>query len=152
MAMSTDADLIEYQPDILNYGIDEFTDYHDKARDDILRRLRTEWWVRGKNFKVETGSVRTTLTMEMDDTKLDETQFTKCAVYLVLCEYALPQLTKWNASGDEDKFQVMMMHYRKKYDAEFNQILQDGVRYDYDADGTVEDIEKQPFHSRRMIR
>ena len=152
MAMSTDADLIEYQPDILNYGIDEFTDYHDKARDDILRRLRTEWWVRGKNFKVELGSVRTTFALEMDDTKLDETQFTKCAVYLVLCEYALPQLTKWNATGDEDKFQVMMTHYRKKYDAEFNQILQDGVRYDYDQDGTVEDIEKQPFHSRRMIR
>lgn len=152
MAMSTDADLIEYQPDILNYGIDEFTDYHAKAREDILRRLRTEWWVRGKNFKVELGSVRTTYALEMDDTRLDETQFTKCAVYLVLSEYALPQLTKWNATGDEDKFQVMMMHYRKKYDAEFNQILQDGVRYDYDQDGTVEDIEKQPFHSRRMIR
>lgn len=152
MAMSTDADLIEYQPDILNYGIDEFTDYHDKARDDILRRLRTEWWVRGKNFKVEVGSVRTTFSLEMDDTRLDETQFTKCAVYLVLSEYALPQLTKWNATGDEDKFQVMMNHYRKKYEAEFNQILQDGVRYDYDQDGTVEDIEQQPFHSRRMVR
>ena len=150
--MSTDADLIEYQPDILNYGIDEFTDYHDKARDDILRRLRTEWWVRGKNFKVEVGSVRTTFSLEMDDTRLDETQFTKCAVYLVLSEYALPQLTKWNATGDEDKFQVMMNHYRKKYEAEFNQILQDGVRYDYDQDGTVEDIEQQPFHSRRMVR
>jgi hypothetical protein len=152
MAMSTDDNLIEYQPDILDYGIDEFTDYHDKARDDILRRLRTEWWVRGKNFKVELGSVRTTYALEMDDTKLDETQFTKCAVYLVLCEYVLPQLTKWNATGDEDKFQVMMNHYRKKYDAEFNQILQDGVRYDYDSDGNIEDIEKQPFHSRRMIR
>ena len=152
MAMSTDADLIEYQPDILNYGIDEFTDYHAKAREDILRRLRTEWWVRGKGFKVDLGSVRTTYALEMDDTRLDETQFTKCAVYLVLSEYALPQLTKWNATGDEDKFQVMMMHYRKKYDAEFNQILQDGVRYDFDNDGTVEDIEKQPFHSRRMIR
>ena len=150
--MSTDADLIEYQPDILNYGIDEFTDYHDKARDDILRRLRTEWWVRGKNFKVEVGSVRTTFSLEMDDTRLDETQFTKCAVYLVLSEYALPQLTKWNATGDEDKFQVMMNHYRKKYEAEFNQILQDGVRYDYDQDGTVEDIEQQPFHTRRMVR
>ena len=152
MAMSTDADLIEYQPDILNYGIDEFTDYHDKARDDILRRLRTEWWVRGKNFKVEVGSVRTTYALEMDDTRLDETQFAKCAAYLVLSEYALPQLTKWNATGDEDKFQVMMNHYRKKYDVEFNQILQDGVRYDYDLDGTVEDIEQQPFHTRRMVR
>ena len=152
MAMSTDADLIEYQPDILNYGIDEFTDYHDKARDDILRRLRTEWWVRGKNFKVELSSVRTTYSLEMDADKLTESQFTKCAVYLVLCEYALPQLTKWNATGDEDKFQVMMNHYRKKYESEFNQILQDVVEYDHDDDGTVEDIEKQPFHTRRMVR
>jgi len=44
------------------------------------------------------------------------------------------------------------MHYRKKYNEEFNNILQDGVRYDYDDDGTVEDIEKQPFHTRRLLR
>ena len=152
MVMSTDDNLIEYQPDILEYGIDDFDSYHTKAREDILRRLRSEWWVRGKNFKVEMGSVRTTYALEMDDTKLDETQFTRCAVYLILAEYALPQLTKWNADGDEDKFQVMMMHYRKKYNEEFNNILQDGVRYDYDDDGTVEDIEKQPFHTRRLVR
>ena len=152
MAMSTDADLLDYQPEILNYGIDEFTDYHAKARDDILRRLRTEWWVRGKNYKVELGSVRTTLALEMDVSKLTESQFTKCAVFLVLCEYALPQLTKWNADGDEDKFQVMMSHYRERYESEFNKILEDGVEYDHDNDGTVEDIEKQPFHSRRLVR
>ncbi len=152
MVMSTDDNLLEYQQDILEYGIDDFDGFHAKAREDILRKLRTEWWVRGKNFKVELGSVRTTYALEMDETKLDDTQFTRCAVYRVLSEYALPQLTKWNAGGDEDKFQVMMMHYRKKFDEEFNQILQDGVRYDYDDDGTVEDIEKQPFHTRRMIR
>lgn len=152
MVMSTDDNLLEYQQDILEYGIDDFDGFHAKAREDILRKLRTEWWVRGKNFKVELGSVRTTYALEMDETKLDDTQFTRCAVYRVLSEYALPQLTKWNAGGDEDKFQVMMMHYRKKFDEEFNQILQDGVRYDYDDDGTVEDIEKQPFHTRRMVR
>ena len=152
MVMSTDDNLIEYQPDILEYGIDDFDSYHTKAREDILRRLRTEWWVRGKNFKVDTGSVRTTYSLEMDDTKLDDTQFTRCACYRVLSEYALPQLTKWNASGDEDKFQVMMMHYRKKYEEEFNSILQDGVEYDFNNDDTVSQSEKQPFHTRRLVR
>ena len=151
MAMSTDDNLIEYQADILEYGIDDFDAYHAKAREDILRRLREEWWVRSRNM-TNFDISRSLPSLEMDADRLTESQFTRCAVYRVLSEYALPQLTKWNATGDEDKFQVMMMHYRKKFDEEFNQILQDGVRYDYDNDGTVEDIEKQPFHTRRMIR
>lgn len=151
MAMSTDADLIKYQPDILTYGLDEFTDEHAKARDDILRRLRDEWWVRSRNVTNYDIS-RSLPSLEMDNDRLTESQFTRCAVYRVLSEYALPMLTKWNAEGNEDKFQVMMMHYRKKYDEEFNSILRDGVLYDFDNDGTVEETEKQPFHTRRIIR
>ena len=150
MAMSTDADLIKYQPDILTFGIDEFTDEHAKARDDILRKLRDEWWVRSRN--VTNYDISSSLpSLEMDDSKLTESQFERCAVYRVLSEYALPQLTKWNNEGSEDRFQVMMMHYRKRYDEEFNSILRDGVLYDFDGDGTVEQTEKQPFHTRRII-
>jgi uncharacterized Rmd1/YagE family protein len=151
MAMSTDADLIKYQPDILTFGIDEFTDEHAKARDDILRKLRDEWWVRSRNVTNYDIS-RSLPSLEMDDSKLTESQFERCAVYRVLSEYALPQLTKWNNEGSEDRFQVMMMHYRKRYDEEFNSILRDGVLYDFDGDGTVEQTEKQPFHTRRIIR
>ena len=151
MAMSTDADLIKYQPDILTFGIDEFTDEHAKARDDILRRLRDEWWVRSRNVTNYDIS-RSLPSLEMDDARLTESQFERCAVYRVLSEYALPQLTKWNNEGSEDRFQVMMMHYRKRYDEEFNSILRDGVLYDFDGDGTVEQTEKQPFHTRRIIR
>ena len=151
MAMSTDADLIKYQPDILTFGIDEFTDEHAKARDDILRRLRDEWWVRSRNVTNYDIS-RSLPSLEMDDARLTESQFERCAVYRVLSEYALPQLTKWNNEGSEDRFQVMMMHYRKKYDEEFNSILRDGVLYDFDNDGTVEATEKQPFNTRRIIR
>ena len=151
MAMSTDADLIKYQPDILTFGIDEFTDEHAKARDDILRRLRDEWWVRSRNVTNYDIS-RSLPRLEMDDARLTESQFERCAVYRVLSEYALPQLTKWNNEGSEDRFQVMMMHYRKKYNEEFNSILRDGVLYDFDNDGTVEATEKQPFHTRRIIR
>ena len=95
MAMSTDADLIKYQPDILTFGIDEFTDEHAKARDDILRKLRDEWWVRSRNVTNYDIS-RSLPSLEMDDSKLTESQFERCAVYRVLSEYALPQLTKWN--------------------------------------------------------
>lgn len=149
MAMSTDADLLKYQPDILNYGIDEFTDEHNKAREDILRRLRNEWWGRAKIYNQFNGNSRYA---ELDADKLAESQFTRCAVYRVLAEYALPQLTKWNASGDEDKFQVMMNHYHKKYNEEFTAILMDGVEYDFDDDGTVQDDERDSFDTQRLYR
>ena len=149
MAMSTDSDLMVYQPEILQYGIDEFAGEHAKAEADILRKVRDEWWPKapytGLADSPNTGN-------EMDASKLTESQFTRCAVYRVLSEYALPQLTKWNNEGSEDRFQVMMMHYRKKYNEEFNSILRDGVLYDFDGDGTVEQTEKQPFHTRRIIR
>jgi hypothetical protein len=151
MAMSTDDNLIEYQADILEYGIDDFDSYHAKAREDILRRLRDEWWVRSRNM-TNFDISRSLPSLEMDADRLTESQFTRCAVYRVLSEYALPQLTKWNASGDEDKFQVMMMHYRKKYDEEFNSVLRDGVEYDFNNDDTVSQSEKQPFHTRRLVR
>ena len=151
MAMSTDDNLIEYQADILDYGIDDFESYHAKAREDILRKLRAEWWVRSRNM-TNFDISRSLPSLEMDADRLTESQFTRCACYRVLSEYALPQLTKWNASGDEDKFQVMMMHYRKKYEEEFNSILQDGVEYDFNNDDTVSQSEKQPFHTRRLIR
>tara|TARA_R110000782_G_C14723254_1_gene404422 strand:- start:320 stop:775 length:456 start_codon:yes stop_codon:yes gene_type:complete len=151
MVMSTDDNLLEYQADILDFGIDDFDAYHTKAREDILRKLRSEWWVRSRNM-TNFDISRSLPSLEMDTTRLTESQFTRCAVYRVLSEYALPQLTKWNSDGDEDKFQIMMMHYRKKYDEEFNAILLDGVEYDYNNDNTVTESEKQPFHTRRMVR
>jgi hypothetical protein len=149
MAMSTDADLLKYQPDILTYGIDEFTDEHTKAREDILRKLRNEWWGRAKTYNQFNGNSKYA---ELDADKLTESQFTRCAVYRVLAEYALPQLTKWNSVGDEDKFQVMMNHYHKKFEQEFADILMDGVEYDYDDDGTVQDDERDSIDTLRLYR
>jgi uncharacterized Rmd1/YagE family protein len=145
MAMSTDSDLLVYQPEILGYGIDDFTAEHTKAKNDILRKIRDEWWPRGR-YKFSS------VTDEMDATKLTDSQFTRCAVYRVLSEYALPQLTKWLPGGEEDKFQVMMTHYHKKYNEEFDSVLRDGVEYDADDSGSIETSEKEPFHTRRLVR
>ena len=149
MAMSTDSELMVYQQEILQYGIDEFAGEHAKAEADILRKVRDEWWPKapytGLADSPNTGN-------EMDASKLTESQFTRCAVYRVLSEYALPQLTKWNAEGDEDKFQVMMKHYKKKYEEEFTSILRDGIEYDANADNVIQDAEKRVTHTRRLVR
>jgi hypothetical protein len=159
MVMSTNEDLLYYQPDIFDFGIEDYQTEHERAREDILRRLRAEWFQSARqlngtslyNKQLELLDMRQFVEMDVD--RLDEAQFTRCAVYLCLADYILPQHTKWNAPGAEDKFQIMMKHYKSKYDEEFGAILRDGVRYDWDEDSTFEDHEIHPInYSGRMFR
>jgi len=150
MAMSTDADVLAYEPDILEYGIQSFSTEHSKTRADILRILRIDWWPRHRNVigKYAINIIDTNL--EMDDSKVTESQFTRAAVYHVLAYYILPKLTKFTPEGDV--FREKMEYYRARFNEEIDYILKDGVEYDFDADGVVEDTEKQPVHFGRLVR
>jgi len=47
---------------------------------------------------------------------------------------------------------MMMDYYKSAFREELDFILQDGVKYDFDGDGTVEDHEQQPQHFNRLVR
>ena len=146
---STDADVLEYEPQIKEYGIIDFSSYHAKTTADIQRLLRIEWWPRVSRTTGNYSYFQTT-DLEMNNTKLQAAQFTRAAVFHVLAYYVLPQLTQHNA--DRDRFREMIDFYKGKFREEFDLILQDGVEYDYDGDGTVDNTEKQTQHYNRLIR
>jgi hypothetical protein len=137
MAYSTDADLTEYQPDILTLGIDSFTEEHDKAQADIIRELRAKWYSKKNTDK------------ELDATLLTDSQFKVASVYLVLWKYALPQLTNW---VDGDRFLEMIKFYKSRYGEEMADILASGVEYDADGDGVVTKSEKVSIGAGRLTR
>lgn len=137
MAMSADSDLIAIQPDILNLGIVSFNSEHPKAKADIERRLRRDWWPN----KGISGDANMTL--------LTESQFTKAATYLVLWKYALPQLATWAA---EDRFSAMLVFYKKLYEEEIQDVFLDGVEYDADDDGTISEEDRTPVLIGRLTR
>ena len=137
MAFSTDTDLQDLVPDILQLGIDSFTAEHTKAQNDILRDLRIEWWDKKG------------LSGELNSDYLTDSQFTRCASYLVLWKYALPQLTNW---VDGDRFQSMITFYKSRYGEELDSILRDGIEYDADNDSVVTEQEKKSIHSGRLSR
>jgi hypothetical protein len=137
MAFSNDSDLLKLVPDILQLGIDSFSSEHSKAQADIERELRIKWWAK----KGISG--------EMDNSKLTDSQFTRCASYLVLWRYALPQLTNW---VDGDRFQGMIEFYRARYGEELEAIFGDGVEYDDDGDGTIDNDEKNALNANRLDR
>lgn len=146
--MSTDADVLEYEPSITQYGIQTFTDLHEKTRQDIYRLLRIDWWPRQRSI-LNKYSVTTT-SQEMDTTKLNDAQFTRAAVFHVLAYYILPRLSKF--TPESDIFNEKMTFYKSRFQEEFQLILKDGIEFDFDGDGTVEDSEKQPVHFGRLVR
>jgi len=146
---STDTDVLEYEPQIKEFGIIDFSAYHAKTTQDIQRLLRIEWWPRvSRNYSSSRYFNATDI--EMDATKLTATQFTRAAVFHVLAYYILPQLTQH--SPERDRFREMIDFYKAKFREEFNLVLQDGIEYDADQDGTVTDSEKQPEHFNRLVR
>ena len=137
MAFSTDSDLLNLVPDILELGIESFNREHAKAQNDIERELRVKWWDKKG------------LSGELNSTYLTDSQFTRCSAYLVLWKYALPQLTNW---VDGDRFQSMIDFYKSRYGEELDMILRDGVEYDANNDSVIEQEEKKSIHSGRLAR
>lgn len=137
MAFSTDSDLTAIQPDILSLGITDFSAEHAKAEADIKREIRSRWWP------------RTGYKGEMDDTLLTDSQWTRANAYLVLWKYALPQLTNW---VDGDRFREMISFYRDLHSQEMESVFNDGVEYDFNEDGTIQNSEKDLTFEGRLTR
>ena len=137
MAFSTDNDLLKIIPDILSLGINSFVLEHSKAQADIEREIRNRWWEKRG------------ISGELKPEYLTDSQWTQAAAYLVLWKYALPQLTNW---VDGDRFQNMIGFYKSRYAEELEAVFQDGVEYDDDNSGTIDEDEKTPINHGRLIR
>ena len=147
-AFASDTDLVTYEPDIKNYGIQDFTDLHEQTYDDLVRLLNIKWWPTAQYGAYDLSVVGNQT--KLSPSKLDATQFTRLAVFHVLAEYIYPRLSTFDPAGDS--FREKMMHYKNKFEKEFDLILQEGVRYDLDSSGGYSDGEKQSFYKGRLVR
>ena len=161
MANYTGADVIvaddvtKYQPDAFGFGIlatdTEAVNFFAQTTNDILRQLRVEWW---PVYKTNIFTDITVLnTAEMVNTKVNLDQFERAGVYLFLGRFLLPALTKFRPETEKDRFERMAEYYMSQYNIEWRMILEDGVEYDTDADGTIVSNEREPLHGfRRLVR
>jgi len=145
---AADTDLLEYEPQIRDYGIHNFSDLHEKTYTDIIRLLNIKWWPTqqyGINDITVVGGAS-----KLTNGRLDSNQFTRAAVYHVLAYYIYPRLSSFDPDGDA--FREKMNYYKEKFNEEFDLILREGVGYDLDSSGTFTDAEKESFYSGRLIR
>lgn len=141
-------DVLEYEPDIQNYGIHDFDDALSKAQADVERHLRIHWWPTQQIGKYDITVIG--LNAEMNSDLLTASQHTRATVYYALAYFIYPQLSKFEP--DLDVFQVKMDYYKSRFNEEITAVMQDGVEYDIDNDGTVTDVEKEPAYFLRLQR
>jgi hypothetical protein len=149
ITLATIDNVKEYEPDILNYGIADFTAELTKAQADVLRDMRIRWW---PTQQMGTYDLRILGTgqQEPDEDLYTASQFTRACVYQALGFHIYPKLAKFEP--DLDIFERKMEFYRKEYERELDLVLRDGVEYDLDSSGTVSDAEKQTESFLRLKR
>lgn len=145
---ANDDNLIEYEPQIREFGIQSFSDLHDKSFDDIVRLLNIEWFPTAEYGKYDISIIGSKT--KLSPSKLTTSQFTRAACYHVLAYYIYPKLSTFDPNGDA--FREKMKYYKEKFREEFDLILKSGVEYDVDSSGTISDSERQPFNFGRLIR
>tara|TARA_Y100000114_G_scaffold150733_1_gene166569 strand:- start:173 stop:658 length:486 start_codon:yes stop_codon:yes gene_type:complete len=151
----TASDVTKYQPDIFGFGIastdTEAVNFLAQTTNDILRKLRIEWW---PIYKTNVYTDITVLnTNEMVNTKVNLDQFERAGVYLFLGRFFCPALTKFRPEADKDRFERMAEYYMSEYNKEWSEIMEDGVEYDSTGDGNIVKNEREPLHSSgRLVR
>ena len=145
---ATISDVVEYEPDIQNFGIHDFDDSLTKAQSDVERYLRIHWWPTQQICKYDITVIG--LNVEMNADLLTPSQLTRATVFCALAYYIYPKLSKFEP--DLDVFQMKMDYYKSRYQEEVQAVIMDGVEYDIDSDGTVTDTEKEPAYFLRLQR
>ena len=149
MAMLTIENVQEYDAQILEYGVQDFDSLITKTTSDIHRKLEIEWWQLRQHRHYDV-TVRGGYIEDMDTTKLDETQWTRSAVFHCMAYYILPQLTTFTPEGD--RFREMIQYYKDRFTEEFELELRRGVKYDDNNDSVYQTSEKQAVNHGRLVR
>lgn len=148
ITIATIEDVLQYEPQIQDYGVFDWDDALAKGKEDVLRELRIKWWPTQQIGKYDITIIG--LNVEMDENKVDPEQLKRVHVYRTLAYYVFPRLSKFEP--EMDVFQMRMEFYRGLYREEMDAVIADGVHYDIDSDGTFSDLEKEPSYFGRLRR
>jgi len=142
-------DVVAFEPDIENYGIQDFDADIQRAQADVFRDLRIQWWPT-MQIGLYDISLLNSANSEPDEDLYTASQLTRACVYNALGFHIYPKLSRFEP--DVDVFERKMEHYRNEYKRELDLVIRDGVEYDIDSSGTVTDNEREATHYLRLKR
>jgi hypothetical protein len=137
-----------------NEGIADATtveDLTEKATSRILQLIRnTAWWRRYYLIEANDAQRTATNTRSTPDVPLPnpnlilgrQADFTDLCVYFTLYQYLLPKIADFTQQDTAEATKIGI--YRTKYEELFRELIEDGTWYDFNADGTITELEKLP--------
>jgi hypothetical protein len=145
MAYATLDDLLQVEPTIQEYGVLEWQVELDRSAAEINRVLKVRWY---QSYQKQHPSIAN---IPFNPDLLNSNQFTQATVYHAMAYHIAPKLTQFSGA-EPDKFQVMMEYYRGRFEHEMDLILREGVEYDLNDDGVIDDKEKKSVTPLRLVR
>lgn len=140
----TDDDLLKYRPNIMDLGVDDWSEQRAEAYRLINRVITARWY---RTAAPEMGfDPRVTV---FDSTKVRADTFKALEAFKTL-ELAYTTLKK--DGHEEDGFERAEKSFRKKYNEELELILAAGIDYDWDDSGTMLETELYLRTPRRLVR
>ena len=138
-----DDDLLNYRPNILNLGKNDWTAKHEEAFDIINRAIIARWY---KNWCYD-HDIDFTVT-EFDPDRLDTDQV-KRLIYLTTLALIYLYVMAESPSGH---FKGEMELFHNLYNQELKEVLAVGINYDWDESDTIETDEKYLSSRRQLVR
>lgn len=111
----------------------------------ILSKIRnTDWW-KEYQFTRNTGlnnDLRLLPSVNPDNIKSRQQEFKDLNIYFAMAEYLLPKVADFGNETSAEMTKIKF--YKDQFNNLFDEIIQSGDWYDFDADGSVETSERQP--------
>ena len=123
-----------------------------QASERILTKIRnTNWW-REYQFNRDSGlqsDLRLLPAVDPDNIKSREQEFKDLNIYFALSEYLLPKVADFGNETSAEMIKIKF--YKDQFNSLFDELIEAGDWYDFDANGTVETTERQPT-KLRLVR
>jgi len=155
---STDMDLPVYEPNLMSEGVDGFEKYHDLAKTDIDRILKSDWWpgaVRTWATSLHWDLSTKALNAEAYDFDpqylITPTQLKALACFRVLGWYAFEVMAKYG-DAEPDRYEKKKEVYQDRFREEMALVLAGGIDYDFSRDGQLQVDETAVLSKPRRAR
>lgn len=154
---SEDTDLVVYEPEILQQGIADFSQYHELAKVDIDRILKAEWWpgalrswADGRRYDVATKTLIAELRFDPQYLKNPD-QLKAASCFRVFGWYAFEMLAKYD-DAEPDRWEKKKDVYRDRFKEEMAIVMGSGLDYDFTQDGQISEAETEVVVGARRAR
>lgn len=146
---AVDADLTDYEISVvadLPNGQADWAEEIARGQDDILERIRNDWWeqhVAKKYYDTSNGYP------EMDEALLNTAALKQITCYQSFARYIMPKLARF--SDEDDSYTRKIAFYTEEVEREYNKIKNLAL-YDFDEDSSFDYTERTGPVQRRLAR